>query len=206
MKARRSILLQLLALALAVAMSLAVLPFLGRAVPIHWNLQGQADAWGSPAFALLLGPAVLAGVVGTSFALLRRPGAGGQELFLGMAVVAGFFLAEHGLVLGATLRHGLFPVRPLLALVFGLFAGLAPIMGRVEQNPWFGVRTPWTLGSRRVWRATHRATARIWLVGGLLGAAMTLFVPFIPLILYLVALAFAPVAVSYRIWLKMGRP
>ena len=206
MKLRRSVLLQLLALALVVAMSFCALPFLGRMVPIHWDLQGRADAWGSPAFALLLGPVVVMGLIGGTFALARRPGLGKEALFLGMAIVAGFFVGEHGLVLGATLLRGFFPIRPLLALVFGLFAGLAPVMARVEQNPWFGVRTPWTLGSRRVWKATHRATGRLWLVGGLLGAAMTLFAPFALLLIYLLALAFAPVAISYRVWLKMGRP
>ncbi len=206
MNARRSVLLQLLALGLVVAMSLCALPFLGRVVPIHWNVQGQVDAWGSPAFALLLGPAVLTGIAGASFALSRRQLPSSRELFLGMTLVAGFFVAEHGLVLGATVLRSLFPIRPLLALIFGLFVGLSPIMARVEQNPWFGVRTPWTLGSRRVWRATHRATARLWFVGGLIGAVMSLFVPFVLLLVYLILLALAPVAISYRVWQKLGRP
>lgn len=206
MNARRSVLLQLLALALVVAMSVCALPFLGRVVPTHWNIHGEIDAYGSPAVALLLGPGVVLGILATSVALMRRQKSGGAELFYGLAIVAGFFVAEHGLVLGATLLRSFFPLRPLMALLFGLFAGLAPAMARVEQNPWFGVRTPWTLGSRRVWRETHRATARLWFAGGLIGAALSFFAPFAFLILYLVLLAFAPVVISYRVWQKLGRP
>lgn len=203
MTPRRAVLLQLVALALATAMSLIAVPFLDRTVPIHWNAAGTPDAWGSPLFTLLMGPVILGGLIAGSFALVRRDGS--RDLLMGTTVMAGFFVGLHGLVLGTTVLHALFPVRPLLALVFGLLAGVAPILARVEQNPWFGVRTPWTLGSRRVWRETHRRTGRLWLVGGLLGAAATLFVPIPLLILYLVGLALAPVAISYAVWLKLGR-
>lgn len=204
MTARRSVLVQIVALALTVAMSLGALPFLARTVPIHWNAAGVPDAWGSPAFALVLMPIVLAGGLALSIDLARRNAS--REVLAGLAPTAVFLVGLHGLVLGATLFRTLFPVRPLLALVFGLFAGIAPILARVEPNPWFGVRTPWTMGSRRVWKATHRATGRLWLVGGLIGAAATLFVPMPLLILYLVALALAPIGISYRVWQKMGRP
>ncbi len=97
-------------------------------------------------------------------------------------------------------------MRLLLAVVFGILAGIAPIMSRVDQNPWFGVRTPWTLGSQRVWRETHRTTGRLWLVGGLVGAALTiLWMPLVLMAAYLVALVLAPAWISYRVWQRLGR-
>lgn len=206
MTARRSVLLQLLALALAIAMSAAALPFLKGPSPVHWNLHGRPDAWGSPAPTLLFGPAILAGVVAASFALARKQGSFARDLYAVLALVAAFFVTEHGILLGATLLKGFLSIRLLLAMVFLLFAGLAPVMARVDQNPWIGVRTPWTLGSGRVWRATHRATARLWLFGGLFGALATFVAPFGLLFLYLLILALGPVAISYRVWRKMGRP
>ena len=206
MKIRRAFFLQLLAVALAVAMSLGVLPFLHGAVPIHWNLAGRPDAWGSPAFALGAMPLVLTGLLATSFVLAGRGVRNGRELFAGMAAVSLLLLAVHGLALGATVFRTLFPVRPLLALVFGFFAGISPIIARVEQNPWFGVRTSWTLGSRRVWKETHRATGRLWFVGGIAGSALTIFgAPFGFVVLVLVGLALAPIGISYAVWRRLDR-
>lgn len=206
MNVRRSFLLQFLALALAVAMSACVLPFLHGPVVTHWDLAGRPDAWGSPVFALVLTPLLLVGIVAGSFALAHR-GPSSRDVIAAMAVVAGFFVAEHGLTLGSMLFGSLFPIRPLLALAFGFFAGISPIVARVEQNPWFGVRTPWTLGSRRVWKETHRSTGRLWLVGGIVGSALTMFgAPFALVILFLVTMVLAPVAISYGVWRKLGRP
>ena len=42
--------------------SLLLLRRLPARVPVHWNLQGQADRWGSPLEAALLLPALAAGV------------------------------------------------------------------------------------------------------------------------------------------------
>lgn len=205
MTARRSVLLQLLALALAIGMSFVAWPFLPGAVPIHWGLSGRADAWGSPIFALVLTPLLIAGFAGSTVALMRGKRVDG--LYAALAVVAGFFLFEHGILLGATLFRAFSPVRPLIALVFGLFIGISPIIARVEQNPWVGVRTPWTLGSRRVWRETHQATARFWLVGGIVGTTLTMLgAPFLMIVAFLLFLAFWPIAISYSVWRRLGRP
>ena len=148
---------------------------------------------------------MLFATVGASFAVASR-GPSAKGLILALGVAAGFLVVEHGFSLGSAL-FGFFSVRPLLALAFGFFAGIAPIVARVEQNPWFGVRTPWTLGSRRVWKETHRATGRLWLVGGIVGSALTMFgAPFGLAVLFLVALVLAPVGISYAVWRKMGRP
>ena len=206
MRARKSVLIQLMALALAIAMSLLAWPFLPHVVPVHWGISGQPDAWGSPLILLLMTPAVLAGTLYATLRIVRGRSVPGEAVLAGMALIAGWFVLEHGIVLGAALRM-LFPVRPLIALVFGLFVGIAPILARVEQNPWFGVRTPWTLGSKRVWRETHRRTGRLWLVGGIVGSALTMFgAPLVLVLLFLVFLALCPVAISYGVWQKFGRP
>ena len=151
-------------------------------------------------------PLILLGMATTSFVLANRGVKYGRELFVGMAAVSLFLLGVHGLALGATVFRTLFPIRPLIALVFGFFAGISPIIARVDQNPWFGVRTSWTLGSRRVWKETHRATGRLWLVGGIVGSALTIFgAPFGFVVLLLVALALAPVGISYAVWRRLDR-
>ena len=206
MTARRSVLIQILAIALVVGMSLLALPLMRYEIPVHWGLDGRPDAWGSPTFALAFGPLCEFGILALTIALVRGRSAPPTGIFAALALTAALFLGGHALLLGATIK-GLFSIRLMLTMTFGLFFGIAPIMARVEQNPWFGVRTPWTLGSRRVWKETHRATGRLWLLGGALGSALTLFgAPLLIVVAYLAVLALAPAAISYRVWRRLGRP
>ncbi|WP_041436065.1 SdpI family protein [Thermus oshimai] len=62
---------------------------------------------------------------------------------------------------------------PPLFRVAGLFfLFLALYLPRIPQNPFAGVRTPWTLGDPGVGRRVHRATA--WGLGALGGVALFL--------------------------------
>jgi uncharacterized membrane protein len=49
------------------------------------------------------------------------------------------------------------------------------VMGKVRRNFYIGVRTPWTLTNERVWNATHRFTAKVWVTAGVLGLALEIF-------------------------------
>jgi uncharacterized membrane protein len=51
---------------------------------------------------------------------------------------------------------------------------LGNLMGRLRYNWFVGIRTPWSLSSEEAWRRTHRASGRIWVLGGLLGLAGSL--------------------------------
>ena len=198
MTARRSVLIQLLALALAIGMAFFAWPLFGG------TGRGAEEALRAgtffPSFMSLV-------VLGTTFAVVRGRRAPAAGIFGALALASAFYTFEQGALLGVAVARGAFTLRVLLALLFGLFVGLAPVMARVQQNPWMGVRTPWTLGSRRVWRETHRATGRLWLVGGVVGSALTMFgAPLLPVLGFLVFLLLYPVAISYFVWRRLGRP
>lgn len=192
MTARRSVLLQLFALAVAVAMSFAALPLFRSAAPSYAGL--------------LLSPMMILGMLVGTFGVIRGPHVPAIGLYRAFALASGIYVVEQTGLLGAGLLGGVFTFRLLFAVAFGVFVGIAPVMRRVEQNPWFGVRTPWTLGSRRVWRETHRVTALLWTLGGLFGAILALIAPLTVTIAYLVVLMLSPVGVSYAVWRRMGRP
>jgi uncharacterized membrane protein len=59
--------------------------------------------------------------------------------------------------------------RAMLGALFLLLALLGNVLGRVRRNFYIGVRTPWTLASEKVWDATHRIAARMFVLAGLLG-------------------------------------
>lgn len=163
---------------------LAAIPFLPQQVPIHWNVAGQVDNYGSPLFAGLFAPAISTAMVllwpwlprldprGASYAGFERS----YSAILSALLV--FFLGLHLVTLGFALGLPLDVPRLVVAGVGLLLAVLGLAMRSVQQNYFVGIRTPWTLADPEVWRRTHD-------VGGwafaLLGAVMLLAALFFPL-------------------------
>jgi uncharacterized membrane protein len=40
------------------------------------------------------------------------------------------------------------------------------VLPRTRSNWWIGIRTPWTMESENVWRATHRLAGKTFMIGG----------------------------------------
>lgn len=47
-------------------------------------------------------------------------------------------------------------------------------LGKVKHNYTFGIKTPWTLASEKVWDKTHKVSGPLWIVVGLVWA-LTIF-------------------------------
>jgi uncharacterized membrane protein len=193
------------ALLLSAGASLYVYAFhldgLPAQLPMHWNIEGEPDGWMQTSTALLVWPAITAGVVLLTLALpWLSPKQFEIESFRDtygyvMALVACLMTYMHLVVLAGSFQL-LHTDRWLFGGLFLLFALIGNVLGKVRRNFWMGVRTPWTLASDAVWIQTHRLAA--WLftafgVGGflamLLGAPLMwcfvgLFVSAMTLVLY----------------------
>ena len=57
-------------------------------------------------------------------------------------------------------------------LIFALIGILIVVMGNyfkvIQPNYFLGIRTPWTLENKEVWKATHTFASKLWFTGGLL--------------------------------------
>ncbi|MEC2432742.1 SdpI family protein [Bacillus cereus] len=67
-------------------------------------------------------------------------------------------------------------------LVVGIATGifimvLSNFMQRVEQNYIYGIRTPWTLKNKEVWRLTNRFSAKIFFITGLMIILLSILTP-----------------------------
>jgi uncharacterized membrane protein len=47
-------------------------------------------------------------------------------------------------------------------------------MPHLKPNNFIGIRTPWTLESDEVWKATHLLTGKIWVISGIILALIAL--------------------------------
>jgi uncharacterized membrane protein len=49
-----------------------------------------------------------------------------------------------------------------------LFIALGNYFKVIQPNYFIGIKTPWTLESKEVWKLTHALAGKLWIAGGLL--------------------------------------
>ena len=197
--------------AVALAFSLIVGPTLPAIVPTHWNASGQIDGRGPKAMILFLMPGVM---IFNSLLMLALPKLSPRQFEIGKfegpygivwIVVQAMFLCIHALIVQGGRNEALDVTRWMMPVMFLFFALMGNWMGKIRQNFYMGIRTPWTLADTRVWDATHRAAGKIWFVGGLLGAVITLFgVPIWVSITGFLILGLYPVYLSWAIYRRLS--
>jgi uncharacterized membrane protein len=162
----------LLLIAGAFAFSLLVYSRLPEHVPVHWNIRGEVDRLGPRAEAAFLLPALALVMWGLMRGLPRiDPRRANYQKFAGT-----YDLVVNGIVTVAVLLHVLvlgnvlgWPVpidRVIPAVVGVLLVIVGNALPRARSNWWFGIRTPWTLSSERVWMQTHRVGGYLLLLSG----------------------------------------
>ena len=68
-------------------------------------------------------------------------------------------------------------LRILLAVVAIVLLILGGVMPQVKPNPWFGIRTQWTLKSESVWRKSQRFGGSLFMAASLV-CLLSLLLPF----------------------------
>jgi len=155
--------------------SVVLYPHLPPRVPTHWNLHGQGDGYGAKWWAAFFGPGIMAATL-VLFWLLPwlSPRHFEVDTFRStclyiMLVLLVLFGYIHALALSAAVARPLDVGRAIVGGVFLFIALLGNVLGKVQRNFYIGVRTPWTLANERVWNATHRFAAKVFVLAGMLG-------------------------------------
>jgi uncharacterized membrane protein len=179
-------------------------------VPVHWNLAGEPDRFGSKLEALVALPAVAAA---TTLLLIvlpyvdpRRTHIEASAKFWNAVAISVVLLVSylHTLIVATALgRHidmtgAMIPALALLSIVMGNY------LSKTRSNWFAGVRTPWTLSSEYSWEQTHRWSGRLFVLGGVLGLLAWLFLDaktaLAVMIVALLSTAIAGVVMSYVFW------
>lgn len=190
----------------ATALAWARLP---ERMPMHWNIAGEVDRYGSRAEGALLLPLVMVATWAMMRVLPRidprrasyAKMAGTYDLVI--TIVLASLLVLHVTILAVALGYPV-DVSTVAPLVVGaVFMVIGNVLPRARPNWWFGIRTPWTLSNDRVWARTHRVGGYAMLAAGL-GMVMVAFVPGSGAKLALLVLtglcALVPVVYSYFAW------
>ncbi|MFE3867893.1 SdpI family protein [Flavobacterium sp. LS2P90] len=142
-------------------------------VPIHWNLKGEIDDWGSKysLFILLFMLPVLMYVIMLAASKLdpkkRMDLMGGKFyqlkffLVLFMSLVALFilYITKNQFFSNPSL---IYVTVGVLLMVFGNYFKV------IQPNYFIGIRTPWTLENIEVWKVTHAFAGQLWFIGGVI--------------------------------------
>jgi uncharacterized membrane protein len=182
----------------AAGMSLYFYAHFPERVAMHWNIKGQVDGYSGRAVGAFAVPGMTAAMylllLGLPYLDPRRERyaefAKVYHIFkaLLLAVLVAIYAATGLFNLGYSVKIGLF-VPFLIGLLFILMGNY---MGKIKNNWFMGIRTPWTLSSENVWNKTHRFGGRAFMLFGLL----LMVSPWLPEIAAMVAFVVGLLAVS----------
>ncbi len=142
-------------------------------VPTHFDMKGEADGWGPKWVNAIMFPAIALAtylmLVGLPFIDPKKRIESRQKPIAAIRIILSlFFIFMYVFVMaesmGTDINFGVY----LQSGIGLLFLVLGNYMHSIKQNYFIGVRTPWTLENEEVWKRTHRITAKVWTVGGLI--------------------------------------
>jgi len=182
----------------------------GQLVPIHWNINGEPDRYGSKFIGLFLLPLITAGTV-LLFTIIpyidpRRANIvqsrkayfvtwGGTMLFLLVIHLAGTL---------NTLGQAIDIIVITSISVGILLVVIGNYMGKIRSNYMFGIRTPWTIDSELAWNKTHRLGGKLFMFIGLLTILSAVFLgdatPVIVMLGGLITITLILIVYSYLVW------
>ena len=210
MTIRRTLTIQALIWSLILTYSFFMASRMPDQVPIHWDINGHADQMGSKWTSLFTGPLMIPFAMLLTWGLPKiSPKNFTVERFertwcAVMLLMTGLFAGLHVVIAEASMGGKFDMTRVMLAIIFAFFGVMGGLLGKVERNFWMGIRTPWTLASDAVWKATHESAGKLWLFAGIVGAILAMIgVPFAVMFTLLMVVALYPVAQSYFLYKKI---
>lgn len=139
-------------------------------LPIHWNLAGESDSYGSKAFFVFGLPLIMLALLWVCILLTaldkeskkQNPKAVSAMLL----IIPLLSCCLSGLTYGAVLYESTFPVYFINLLLGGMFIIMGNYLPKCKQNKTMGIKIKWTLESEENWQATHRFGGIVWFFCG----------------------------------------
>ena len=143
-------------------------------IPIHWNIAGEVDDYGS-ALTLLIFPVVSFFTALLLYFLPKIDPKGenieksGPILPILMVLIALLMLGIEIIIVMAINGSNILNMMTFISLLFAvLFTVMGYYMPRIKPNYMLGIRTPWTLYSEKSWVKTHTASKNWFIANGIL--------------------------------------
>jgi uncharacterized membrane protein len=142
-------------------------------VPVHWNINGEIDRWGSKSFLIALVfmlPVLMYAIMFAASKLdpKNRISLMGKKfyqlkffmvLFMSLLALFLLYVSKNHVVSNPNF---IYVLAGILIMVLGNYFKV------IQPNYFIGIRTPWTLESQEVWKATHAFAGKLWFLGGII--------------------------------------
>jgi len=184
-------------------------------VPIHWNIEGQPDNWGSPLFAAFFFPILIIVIyLLITFLPLADPKKEKYQQFnKAYTVIRTVIVLMMTYFYFTASLNGIgynIPIDKATPLGVGLlFIVLGNFLPKIKQNWFVGIRTPWTLSNHEVWQKTHRVGGKLFILAGILMVA-GIFLPsswWLPIfIAVMVMIILGTIGYSWWLWKQSKKP
>ncbi|SEA76044.1 Uncharacterized membrane protein [Flavobacterium gillisiae] len=175
-------------------------------VPTHWNYKGEVDKWGDKyslitlLFLLPVLTYVLMVVVPKIDPKKKIEQMGGKYYQLKFILVL-FMSTLAFIILHISVNQSTSSANLIFIPIGVLFIALGNYFKVIQPNYFIGIKTPWTLESKEVWKLTHIMAGKLWIVGGLLIVLGSLIIDksiFIYILITIIAvISIVPVVYSY---------
>lgn len=207
----------LLIVAAMFVFSFIMYPRLPDIVPTHWGLTGEADGFSPKAFGAFFAPVLGLGIA-FLFSISQRMDpkrdayVNFQKSWLRMQIgIISFFAYLHVITVLAALNPSISSnVGTFITAGIGvLFILIGNSMGKLEQNWFVGLRTPWTLSDPEIWRKSQRLGGLMFVLGGIailitaltIRTSLALFITFMATV---ACVTIIPIGYSYYLARKKG--
>lgn len=139
-------------------------------IPIHWNVNGEVDSWGSKIFSVVFLPMLLLAIhwfcIIVTASDPNHKDIIGKPLYLVLWVCPVMSILVCSLVYVTALGLPL-SVETLIPLVLGgMFIVIGNYLPKCKKNYTIGIKVSWALDDEENWNATHRFAGKIWVIGG----------------------------------------
>ena len=142
--------------------------------PVHWNISGEADSWGTPFQAAFIMP-----IIGLGLYLLfliipfldpkkERYKQFEKSYHIFKTIIILFLFLVYFSTSLSGLGYNINITRVVTIFVGIMFMVIGNYLSRIKRNWFVGIRTPWTLSSEEVWNKTHRLGSKVFVVSGFL--------------------------------------
>ena len=211
-KSSSHLLIALVLLAIPFGYAAYIYPSLPETIPTHFNIKGEADAYGGKN-SIFLGPGIMAVAGLFVFFILsniksldpKRYKEQDDSMYKKFALFTVAFLSLISCIIIFSSSNQSVDIGKLLLPALGLsFAGFGWYMPKIHQNYFAGFKLPWTLENEDNWNETHKVAGTVWLFGGWFQAIATITLSSKPgFICFMIATAvmvILPTVFSYRMF------
>ena len=143
-------------------------------IPSHWNIDGEINGYMTKPWGVYMFP-LMSTVLSVILWFLPKVAPKGFKLDSArkayniiIFVMSVFLFAIMVMTFEAALDNTLNTTQFVFTMVGALFVIIGNYLSKVPKNFFFGIRTPWTLSSDKVWYQTHRVGSWIFIVCGML--------------------------------------